>query len=93
MKPTGLRDSDSWPIIKLLLAFPKVIAKSFENTEPSQLAKYLILLSQEFNAYYAHVKILNDDEEQEERLALVQAVTIVLKEGLRLLGIKAPEKM
>lgn len=93
LEPTGLDDPHSWPIIKLLLAFPEVIAKSFDYMEPSQLAKYLILLSQEFNAYYAHVKILNEDLEQEGRLALVQAVTIVLKEGLRLLGIKSPEKM
>ncbi|WP_142826387.1 arginine--tRNA ligase [Planococcus soli] len=93
LEPAGLNDEHSWPIIKLLLAFPEVIAKSFDYTEPSQIAKYLILLAQEFNSYYAHVKILNEDIEQEGRVALVQAVAIVLKEGLRLLGIKAPEKM
>ena len=89
----GLNDPHSWPIIKLLLAFPEVILKSFDYTEPSQLAKYLLLLAQEFNAYYANVKILSEDIEQEGRVALVQAVAIVLKEGLRLLGIKAPERM
>ncbi|MGE6370809.1 arginine--tRNA ligase [Planococcus kocurii] len=93
LNPVGLNDDYSWPIVKLLLAFPEIIAKSFDHAEPSQIAKYLILLAQEFNTYYSHVKILNEDLEQEGRLALVQAVTIVLKEGLRLLGVKAPEKM
>lgn len=93
LTPAGLNDSYSWPIVKLLLTFPEVIAKSFEHAEPSQIAKYLIALAQQFNAYYANVKILDEDIEQEARLALVQAVVIVLKEGLRLLGIKAPERM
>lgn len=93
LEPVGLNDPHSWPVIKLLQAFPEVILKSFDYTEPSQMAKYLILLSQEFNTYYSQVKILNEDIEQEGRVALVQAVAIVLKEGLRLLGIKAPEKM
>ena len=93
LNPVGLSDSYSWPIIKLLLAFPEVVEKSFDYAEPSQIAKYLISLAQEFNSYYSHVKILSEDDELEGRLALVQAVAIVLKEGLRLLGIKAPERM
>lgn len=93
LNPVGLSDDYSWPVIKSLLAFPEIIAKSFEHAEPSQIAKYLISLAQQFNTYYNHVKILSDDLEQEGRLALVQAVTIVLKEGLRLLGVKAPEQM
>ncbi len=93
LNPMGLSDSYSWPIIKLLLAFPEIIEKSFHQTEPSQIAKHLILLAQEFNSYYSHVKILKEDDEQESRLALVQSVAIVLKEGLRLLGIQAPQKM
>ncbi|MFC0469130.1 arginine--tRNA ligase [Halalkalibacter kiskunsagensis] len=89
----GLTDSHSWFVLKRLMEFPVVIEKSFSQHEPSQIAKYLIDVSQEFNKYYAHVKVLTDDHLLESRLALVKAVTIVLKEGLRLLGIKAPDKM
>jgi arginyl-tRNA synthetase len=39
------------------------------------------------------VKILEAGDEQQARLALVYSVTVVLKEGLRLLGIEAPEEM
>ena len=89
----GLEDEFSWTVIKLLMEFPNVIGKSFHSNEPSQIAKYLIELSQEFNKYYSHIKILNEDEEQDSRLVLVQATTIVLKEGLRLLGVQAPKEM
>ncbi|WP_100404282.1 arginine--tRNA ligase [Bacillus solitudinis] len=89
----GLTDKHSWSVLKRLMEFPVVIEKSFSQHEPSQIAKYLIDVSQEFNKYYAHVKVLSDDNLLESRLTLVKAVTIVLKEGLRLLGIKAPNQM
>ncbi|MFD1416915.1 arginine--tRNA ligase [Oceanobacillus jeddahense] len=90
---TGLADSHSWEIVKTLMDFPKIIEKSFHQAEPSVIAKYVLKLSQEFNKYYSHVKVLTDDTEQSSRLALVKSVTIVLEEGLRLLGIKAPKKL
>ncbi len=86
-------DKDAWGIIKLLKDFPEAIERSFLQREPSQMARYLFDLSQEFNKYYAHVKILVADNQLENRVSLVKAVTIVLEEGLRLLGIKAPKKM
>ncbi|MCJ8006448.1 arginine--tRNA ligase [Lederbergia wuyishanensis] len=90
---TALDDEYSWSIIKLLMDFPSIIEKSFIHYEPSQIAKYLLDLSKEFNKYYSHVKILSNDDGLEGRLSLVEAITIILKEGLRLLGLKAPEEM
>lgn len=91
---TELNDSNSWLVIKLLIEFPNAIEKSFKLNEPSQIAKYLIELAQEFNKFYTSVKILSDDDgKMKEKLALVECVTIILKEGLRLLGIKAPSEM
>lgn len=89
----GLNDSYSWSVVKLLMEFPAAIERSFNYQAPSQIAKYLIDLSQEFNKYYGNIKILSEDEELESRLGLVKATTIVLKEGLRLLGVKAPDEM
>ncbi|OLS34274.1 arginine--tRNA ligase [Bacillus sp. MRMR6] len=82
-----------WKVITLLMEFPNTIKRSFEQYDPSQVAKYMIDLGQAFNKYYGEVKILEENPEREARLALVAAVTTVLKEGLRLLGIEAPAEM
>lgn len=89
----GLDDPFSWQVVKQLLEFPDIIEKSFHHNEPSAIAKYLIELAQDFNKYYSQVKILQVDAELGSRLALVSSTAIVLKEGLRLLGIGAPEQM
>jgi arginyl-tRNA synthetase len=88
-----LDDNLSWNIIKLLQQFPTVIQQAHEKLEPSIVSKYIIDVSQAFNSYYGNTHILLEDEYMQSRLALVEAVTIVLKEGLRLLGIAAPEEM
>ena len=82
-----------WKVVSLLLEFPNAIKRAFQNFDPSQVAKYIIDLAQAFNKYYAEVKILEENAEQQARLALVYSVTVVLKEGLRLLGMEAPEEM
>lgn len=89
----GLNDPYCWEIIKQLMEFPETILKSHKLCEPSAIAKYAVSLAQDFNKYYSHIKILEDDEEKEGRLAMVFAVTVVLKESLRLLGIHAPDEM
>lgn len=88
-----LNDSDSWEVIKLLKDFPETVKRAADKFEPSIIAKHAIQLAQAFNKYYAHVKIVNDDAEQNARLALVYAVKTILAEDLRLLGIEAPEEM
>ena len=89
----GLKDQESWEIIKHLNHFPEIIENAYKLFSPSVLAKYLIHLSQSFNKYYAKVRIIEKDEQLLSRLSLVKAVTIVLKEGLRILGVKAPNEM
>jgi arginyl-tRNA synthetase len=90
---TPITDESAWSIIHLLMSFPAVIQKAFEGYDPSQIAKYVIDLSKAFNQYYASVRVLNDDDQKQMRLTLVYSVTVVLKEGLRLLGLEAPEEM
>ncbi|HSJ38358.1 MAG TPA: arginine--tRNA ligase [Planococcus sp. (in: firmicutes)] len=93
LTPTGLDDSYSWEIIKQLMSFQDAIKRSYEQKEPSVMAKYAIGLAQDFNKYYSQVKVLEDNSQKRGRLALVFAVTVVLKESLRLLGIHAPVEM
>jgi arginyl-tRNA synthetase len=82
-----------WEIISLLKNFSEVITTALKKFDPSQIAKYAIELSRAFNQFYAEVRILEDHPEKQARLALVYAVTIVLQESLRLLGIEAPSEM
>lgn len=84
---------NEWKVISMLMEFSNAIKRACENYDPSQVAKYIVDLAQVFNKYYAEVKVLEQSEEQNARLALVYSVTVVLKEGLRLLGIEAPEEM
>ncbi|MFC7372827.1 arginine--tRNA ligase [Fictibacillus iocasae] len=89
----AFKDDKAWAVLSLLMKFEEVMNSAYQHFDPSQIAKYIMDLAQAFNKYYGSVRILDEDEQQQSRLQLVQAVTIVLKEGLRLLGIKAPERM
>ncbi|GCF92282.1 arginine--tRNA ligase [Enterococcus florum] len=89
----ALNDGDSWEIIKLLQNYPEVVMQAANQYEPSVIAKHSLKVAQAFNKYYAHTKILVEDEQKDARLALVSAVTTILKEDLRLLGVHAPNKM
>lgn len=82
-----------WKVVSMMMEFSNAIKRACVNFDPSQVAKYIVDLAQAFNKYYAEVKVLEESEERTARLALVYAVTEILKEGLRLLGIKAPEEM
>ncbi|MER2006561.1 MAG: arginine--tRNA ligase [Psychrobacillus sp.] len=86
-------EKEAWQTITTLQRFPQVIQKSLEQVDPSLIAKYCLTLSRHFNKYYANTKILVDDETKSSKLTLCYAVAIVLKEGLSLLGIEAPEQM
>ena len=89
----AVSDAEAWEIVKALKEFPNVVKRAADNYEPSVIAKYAISLAQDFNKYYAHVRILEDDAQLDGRLALISATSIVLKEALRLLGVAAPENM
>lgn len=87
-------DEYKWNIIFRLYGFSDIIKKAKQTYDPSLLAKYLLALASDFNRLYASEKIIDDDEEKTEfRLQISQAVAIVLKEGMRLLNIEAPNRM
>lgn len=82
-----------WKIITVLREFPEAIQRAIDKYDPSQIAKFVVDLSQAFNKYYGEVRILEEDEQKLSRLKLTLAVSTVLHEGLRLLGVKAPNEM
>ena len=87
-------NAESMELAKLLNAFPQTARDAAEKYEPSILAKYLIDVSQRFNKFYMECRILDErDGVFAARRNLTEATGIVLKSGLGLLGIRAPEKM
>lgn len=93
MDNLSLNDDWSFAVAKALADFPAIVEKASEKFEPSIIAKYALDLSKKFNKYYAKVRILDEDDQLNARLALVQATSIVLTEALRLLGVNAPKEM
>lgn len=83
-----------WYLIFNLYQFADVIKRAKENYDPSEIAKYLIDLAKDFNKWYALERIIDDNKEQtDSRLLVAEATSIVIKEGMRLLGIEVLNKM
>ena len=89
----ALHDENAWPIVKRLSQYGETVERAAANYDPSLIGKYALALAKDFNQYYAHTRILVDDDQKLERLALVQAVSYVLKSALAILGVKAPDEM
>ena len=89
----SLTDDDAWEVLKLIENYPNVVRFAEEKCEPSAIAKFVINLAQAFNKYYAHTKVLVEDEAFNSRIALVQTTASLLKQGLALLGVAAPDEM
>jgi arginyl-tRNA synthetase len=81
-------------LIRRLTYYPELLEKAAQDLEPHQLAHYLRELAGDFHTYYnAHKFIIEDVKLRNARLNLVCATRQVLENGLKLLGVSAPEKM
>ena len=81
-------------LIKLLYALPEVIIEAGDKYEPSVVTRHIVDIAQAFNKFYHDEHILVDNEDEKAaKLALVIAAKAAIKNGLGLLGMKAPEKM
>jgi arginyl-tRNA synthetase len=81
-------------LAQILAAFPETVSAAAAELAPHAVAFYLRSLAGEFHAYYNAERILVEDAElRDARLALAAAVRQTLANGLRLLGVSAPEKM
>ena len=87
-------NSDEWNLISYLLEFEENVIKSADNLSPIEICNYLYELSKLYNKFYHDNPILNEEKDKLNlRINLSDAVLIVLKNGLNLLGIEAVEKM
>ncbi len=90
----GLTEIKENNIINKLAKYPEIVAIAGKNYDPSELAKYLFELAQEFNDYYHAVPVLKAKAEVKlARLALITAVEQTIENGLGLLGIETMEEM
>jgi len=85
-------------VLRSLPKFQEIIIQSARNYSPNLLCNYLFDLAQKYNTFYARHRILDlkkhrSPNTSEFRLALTTAVGQILKNGLKLLGIKTPERM
>ena len=77
-----------------LSRFPEVISTAANNYEPHLLTNFLQEIANQFHSYYNSFKFLIEEEDlRNARLCLVAAIQQVIKNGLKLLGISAPESM
>ena len=90
----ALNKTDDLRLIKLLTEFPEIISTSALRLEPHRVAYYLTQLASLFHAYYNQNRVLSDDQAlTHARIYLVKAVQTVIRNGLTLLGVSAPESM
>ncbi len=89
-----LRLPEEMSLVKKIAGFPDVLAFCARAMEPHALSQYLIGLAGGFHSYYNKVRVITHDEDlSNARLGMVQAVGIVIRNGLGIMGISAPEKM
>ena len=87
-------NEDIWNLVWNLSKYQENIECAKEGNDPSIIAKYLLDLATDFNKFYAHEKILDDNKEYAEfKLRLSEAVSIVIKDGLGLLNINVINQM
>lgn len=90
----SLTQPEEIALMKAMLRFPEVVETAAKLMEPHRISYYLMDLASAFHSYYNKHKVLTDDAVlSAARLRLVASVRQVIKTGLALLGVSAPEKM
>lgn len=89
-----------WQVARTLLDFPDVVVRAADAAEPHVICHYLLTLAAEFSRWYtlgngdASLRIVCDDPAtRKARMALTAAVQTALRDGLKMLGIAAPDQM
>ncbi len=91
---SALDNKEAHAVVRALADFPQTVVKAAERNEPCIISRHIIDLAQAINKFYFEHRVLSDDANKSAaRLELALAGATVIKTGLYLLGIKAPEKM
>ncbi|MDN4592598.1 arginine--tRNA ligase [Polycladomyces subterraneus] len=89
-----LQDDREFDLLQKLADFPSEIVTAAEQLAPNRVVRYLYELATQFHSYYNAERVIGDDPElTRARLALFAGVAQVIRNGLALVGVEAPEKM
>ncbi len=89
-----LTEDHEQAVLTAMARYPEVMESAAKHYEPHQLTQYLRELANEFHTYYnAHQFLVDDDALRNARLTLTVAVRQIIANGLKILGVSAPESM
>lgn len=89
-----LAEKQEMELLRILAQFPETVVTAAQNRSPHQVAYYLRNLAHLFHAYYnEHPFLSSSDELRQARLGLIDAVRVVIANGLGVLGVSAPASM
>jgi arginyl-tRNA synthetase len=89
-----LKEPEEINLMKTMARYPEVLQNSAKFMEPHRITFYLMDLAAGFHAYYNKHRVLSDDPLLSRgRLYMVLAVQKVIRNGLTLLGVSAPDRM
>ncbi|MBN2435036.1 MAG: arginine--tRNA ligase [Spirochaetes bacterium] len=89
-----LDNPEALSLLKMIVRFPEEIADAASVFEVHRLANYLLRLAQDFHRFYTVNRILTDDTERTESMLIIcTAVKNVIRNGLNILGVSAPDSM
>ena len=90
----GLNDDEAQHLLRLLSRFPDVVKEAADKYEPSMITRAVTDIAQGYNKFYYEHRVLDAEPGvAAARVALTKAVKDVIKTGLWLIGIEAPERM
>jgi arginyl-tRNA synthetase len=89
-----LREPEEQELIKALLDFPALVESAAETLEPHRIATYLLETARLAHLWYHKHHVLEQEADvTRARLALARSAQIVLRNGMRILGISSPDRM
>ena len=89
--PAAIYDEDR-ALVRKLTEYREIVELAADSLEPHHICTYLFELAQEFNRYYEHHQVIGNGKEA-HRIAIVALYADILKAGLAILGISAPDEM
>jgi arginyl-tRNA synthetase len=94
VEPALLVQPEELLLLKTMAAFPGMIENSALELAPHKVIFYLMELAGQFHSYYNKHKVITEDTAlSQARLCLVEALLVVFRNGLGIVGLTAPEKM
>ena len=90
-----LTDEKETLMLKMMNEFPREVASAAASRKPNKITEYILTFVRTFHSYYnsTRVNVPDDPELTNQRLGLVKAASVTLKNALDLIGVAAPDKM